>query len=148
MSTSIELLGPAKVWTPPASQPFNETAWQAWISKGRAHDRRGDMVRVELVSWISIAALLVTAALWSQVAPYDMAVRFTVSAGAIVLLVHEFRAGHEVFAVVFGWLALMYNPVAPMFSISDGWQRAFVVASAAPFAASLAWRNLRSKQND
>jgi low affinity Fe/Cu permease len=44
---------------------------------------------------------------------------------------------------VFAALALLYNPVAPVFSFSGTWQRALVVATAIPFVTSLAWRDLK-----
>jgi hypothetical protein len=54
-----------------------------------------------------------------------------------------FRARSYAFAAVFGGLALLYNPVAPAFSLSGDWHRYLVVVSALPFVASLAWRNAR-----
>jgi hypothetical protein len=52
------------------------------------------------------------------------------------------------FATVFGALALLYNPVAPVFSFSRQWQSAFVMASAVPFIASLTWRNAKLVPNE
>jgi hypothetical protein len=148
MSISVAVQQVSGVLEPPVSNLLDESAWQAWVAKGRAQDKRGSALGIGAVAWVSIAVLLAAAALWPQLTPYDLAVRFIISAGAIVLMVHEFRAGHGTFAAVFGALALIYNPVAPMFSISDGWQRAFVVASAAPFVVSLAWRRGRTAHND
>jgi hypothetical protein len=45
-------------------------------------------------------------------------------------------------------LRSLYNPVAPVFSFSGGWQHAVVVASTVPFVASLAWRRVRTEHND
>jgi len=41
-------------------------------------------------------------------------------------------------------LVVLFNPIAPVFDFSGDWQRALLVASAAPFVASLAWRNLKA----
>ncbi|MGO4882373.1 MAG: DUF6804 family protein [Bryobacteraceae bacterium] len=152
MSTSVELLGSGKAWaaTPPG-QPFNEPAWQAWTAKGRADDRRSDLAHGKLVRWIPIAALLVAAALWSQIAPYETAVRFIVAAGATVVMFQALHEKHYAVAAVFGALALLYNPVLPVFSFSDGGRRALVIASVIPFAASLtslSGRNSRRKHDD
>ena len=80
--------------------------------------------------------------------PYEVVVRFIVAGGAIVVMFHAFHARDYAFAAVFGALALLYNPVAPVFSFSGDWQRALVVASAVPFFASLAWRDARPAHND
>jgi uncharacterized protein DUF6804 len=118
--------------------PLDEAVWQAWVRKGRAQEERSYAARMKAVKWISLAGLLLAAAagLWSDLTPYDI-VRFVVAAGAMVLMFRAFHARQYAFAPVFGALALLYNPVAPVFSFSGAWQRALVVASAAPFVASL-----------
>jgi hypothetical protein len=136
------------VWQPPLAKPLDESVWQAWMVKGRAQDRRSSAKRVKAVKWVSAAALLAGAGLWSRLMPYEVVVRFIVAAGAIVVIFQAFHARHYAFAAVFGALALLYNPVMPVFSFSGDWQRAVVAASAAPFAASLAWRNVRTAHND
>jgi hypothetical protein len=148
MSTSVELQGSPTVWEPPLSRPLDEAVWQAWVGKGRAQDTRSSTARVKAVNWVSIAALLAAAGLWSFHAPYDIVLRFIVAAGAIVVMFHAFHARHYAFAALLGALALLYNPVVPVFSFSGDWQRAVVVASAAPFVASLAWRNVRTEHNE
>lgn len=103
----------------------------------RAHEGR-EMGR-------DLGRLLALVGFWSQLTPYDAVVRFMLAASSIVVMFYAIQAGQYVFAVVFGALALLYNPIAPVFSFSGGWQRAVVLASAAPFMASLASRNfLRS----
>jgi hypothetical protein len=147
MSTSVELLGPQEAWVPPATKPLDEAVWQAWVGKGHAQDRRISVGRITAVKWASIAALLATAGLWSHLAPFQVVVRLVVTAGAVVVMFQAIQARHYAVAVVFGALALLYNPVVPALSLSGNWQRAVVVASAAPFGASLAWRNRRTEQN-
>jgi len=148
VSTSVELLNPPQTWTPPAATPFNVALWQAWLRKGRVHDRRSHAASSKLVKWIPIAALLVAAGLWSQMAPYEVVVRFMVAAGATVVMFQAFDARHYAVAAVFGALALLYNPVVPVFSFSGGGQRALVVASVAPFVLSLVWRKLKREHHD
>jgi hypothetical protein len=148
MSTAVELLGSGKAWAPPPTQPLNEAAWQVWVANGRAHDRRGRAVRGKLVRWFPIAALAVTVALWSKMAPYETVVRFIVAAAAVVVMFQAFHERHYAVAALFAALALLYNPVVPMFSFSGGWSCALVIASIVPFAASLAWRDSRRKLND
>lgn len=135
-------------WEPPAAKPLDEAVWQAWVAKGRANERRSSAALVKAVKWVSIVALLAAAGLWSYLAPYAVVLLFIVAAGAIVVMFQAFHARHFAFAAIFGALALLYNPVAPMLGLSGDWQRALVVASALPFVASLAWRNVRLPHND
>jgi hypothetical protein len=144
MSTSSEM---HELWNYPAAPPserLDEAVWQAWVDKGRARDRRNSATRFAAVKWISVAALAVVAGLWSHLGPYDVVVRFVLAAGAIVLMLHGIPSGNYALAAAFGALALLYNPIVPVFSFSGEWQRAVVVASAAPFVASLALRPLRT----
>ncbi len=148
MSTSVGLQELREVRKPPLAKPLDEAAWQAWVEKCRAQDRRGSSARAKAVKWVSIAALLVAAGLGFYLTPYDVVVRFIVAGGAIVVLFHAIHARHYAFAAVFGTLALLYNPVAPVFGFSGDWQRAAVAASAVPFFASLGWRDVRTAQNE
>ena len=137
-------------WAPPAARPLDEAVWQAWVAKGHAQDRRSSAARIKAVKWASIAALLAAAGLWSHLAPFEVVVRFLVTAGAMVVMFQAFQARHYAVAAVFGALALFYNPVAPAITFSGDWQRAVVVASAVPFIVSLAWpngRNARTQSN-
>jgi hypothetical protein len=132
----------------PLSKPLDEAAWQAWVEKSRAQDRRNRAARMKTVKWVSLSVLFAVTALWSHLTPYDGVVRFIVTAGAIVLMFDASHARHYAFAAVFGALALFYNPVVPVFRVSGDWWRAVAVASAAPFVASLAWRKVRMAHND
>jgi hypothetical protein len=147
MSTSAQLQRSPTAWEPPPTKPLDEGVWQAWVAKGRAQDKRSSAVTARAVKWVPIAALLAAAGLWSHLASYDVVVRFIVSAGAIVVAFHAFRTRNYGFVAVFGALALLYNPVLPVFGFSGDWQRAVVALSAAPFGASLAWRGARTEQH-
>lgn len=136
MSTQVEIRPPVKL--------LDEAVWQAWLDKGRAQDARSRAARAQAVKWISIAALLAAAGFWPHPVPYDVVARFIVAGGALVVMFHAIHVKQYIFVAVFGALALLYNPVVPVFSFSSGWQRAVVLASAVPFAASLAARNSRS----
>ena len=146
MSTSLESQRPPEAWIPAPSEPLNEAVWQAWVAKCRAQDRRRTAMRIRAVKWVSIAGLLVAAGAWSQIAPFEAMLRFLVTATAIVLIVQALQSKFYAVAVAFGVLALCYNPVAPAFSFSGDWHRAFVGASVVPFIASLVWPNGRNKR--
>jgi hypothetical protein len=134
----------------PTSNPPDEAVWQRWVLKGRAQEERGRAAWMKAAKWLSLAGLLLGAAagFWSHLTPYEIIVRFLVAAGAAALMFQAFQTRHYAFAVVFGALALLYNPVAPVFSFSGEWQRALVVATAIPFVASLTWRNARLVPNE
>jgi len=147
MPVSVELEKARETWAPPLSKPLDEVRWQAWLKKGRAQDRRDAAARLTAVKWISLGALATVASLWSNISPYESVARFIVTAGAIVLMLRAFHAGQYAFSAVFAVLALLYNPVAPLLDFSGPGQRALVLASAAPFVASLAWRKARTERN-
>src|SRR6266496_2171643 len=138
-------------WVPPAARPLDEAVWQAWVAKGRAQDQRSSAWRTKAMKWASIAGLLAAAGIWSHLGPFEVVVRFLVTASAMVVMFQAFQARHYAVAAMFGALALIYNPVAPAFSFSGDWQRAIMAASAVLFVASLAWptrRIARTEHND
>jgi apolipoprotein N-acyltransferase len=148
MSASVGLRETRAVWKPSTAKPLDEALWQAWLLKGRAQDKCNSMARMKNVRWLSLAGLFVGAALWSDLTHYEVVGRFLVAAGAIVVMFRAFHAQRYAFAAVFGALALLYNPVAFVFSLSDDWHRALAVLSAVPFVASLAWRNVWLARHD
>jgi hypothetical protein len=105
-------------------------------------------MRIKVVKWASIARLLGAAGLWSRLAPFEVLVRFLVTASALVLMFQAFQTRYYSVAAAFGALALLDNPVAPVFDFSGGWQRGVVVVSAVPFVASLVWGTTSMKSND
>ena len=138
MYTSVELQGIREVWEPPPWNRLDEAVWQAWREKGRARDRRNSAARMVAVKWASLAGLVVVAALgWSHLGPYGVAARFLVAAGAIAVMLQAIHDGRYGLAALLGAVALLYNPVVPVFSFSGEWPRALVLASALPFVASL-----------
>jgi hypothetical protein len=127
-------------WTPPPAKPLDEAVWQAWVAKGRAQDARSSDARMKALKVASIAVLLAAAGLSSYLPPYAVVVRFMVVAAAIAVMLQAFHARRYALAGVFGTLALLYNPVVPVFGFSGDWRRALLLASAVPFVLSLAWR--------
>jgi hypothetical protein len=137
MSTSVTLQKLQDLRELPMAKPLDEAVWQAWVLKGRAQEERSHDASMKAVKWISLAGLLLAATgLFPHLTPYDVVVRFLVAGGAMALMFQAFHAQQYTFAAVFGALALLYNPLAPVFSFSGEWQRALVVASAAAFVAA------------
>ena len=147
MSTLPELQQ-SRVFEPPREKPLDQAAWQAWIDKGAAQDKRRSMARVKVIKWVFIVGLLALAVLWSRATPYEVVIKFVVASGATVMMFQALRTRQYAFAAVFGALALIYNPLVPVFNFSGEWQRAFVAVSAAPFMASLAPPNGTPAYND
>jgi hypothetical protein len=148
MSTSVTFQKTQDVFAPPLAKSLDESEWQAWVLKGRAQEERSHAAAMKAVTWISLVMLLLAAAgFWSQIAPYDVAVRFLLATGGLVLMFQAFHTRHYAFASVFGALALLYNPVVPVFRFSGEWQSVFVMASAVPLIVSLTWRNAKRVSN-
>ena len=148
MSDAVGLKGPTNTLTTPASKPLDEAVWQAWKAKGRAQDKRGREARIKALKWGSIVALLAVAGIWSQVPSYDIVIRCVLAAGAIGVMFEAFNKRQYALGAVFAGLVLLYNPIAPVFDFSGNWQRALVVLSALPFAASLPRRDMKEAHID
>lgn len=134
----------------PLARPLDEAVWQTWILKGRSQQVRSRLAWRKAVKFMSLAGLLLAAAagVWPDLLPYHVVIRFIVAAGATVLMFRAFASRDYVFGPLFGVLALLYNPVAAVFSFSGEWQRVLVLASAFPFVVSLSWREATVVQND
>ena len=141
MSDAVGVKRPATTWEPPAVNPLDEAVWQAWKAKGRARDRQGRATRIKALNWGSIVVLLTVGGLWSQLASYEILIRCVLAAAAAGMMLEAFNKRQHALGAVFAGLALLYNPVAPVFSFSGNWQRPLVFASAIPFVTSLAWRD-------
>jgi hypothetical protein len=128
------------------SKPLDEVQWQAWAVEPPP-ERRGRSVAIKAVKWASIVGLLALGGLWSRYTPFEVAARFIVAAGAIIVTAQSLLARRYAVVAVSGALILLYNPLAPLFDLSGDWQRAVFVAAAAPFLASLIWGDMRTDHN-
>lgn len=134
---------PQAITHAPPATTLDERAWQTWLTKGRLQEEHSSRVRVEAVKVASIIGLLTAAALWSYVAPYEIVLRFAVAAASLFVMFHALRSGHFVLGVLFGAVALLYNPIMPLFAASGDLQRVLLAIGSTPFIASLGWRNVR-----
>jgi hypothetical protein len=146
MSTAVALQELQEVRETSVSKPLDEADWQAWAVESPP-ERQGRSAVIRAVKWASIIGLLALGGLWSRVTPFEVAARFTVAAGAIIVMAQSLLARHYAVAAVSGALVLLYNPLAPVFGLSGDWQRAELVASATPFLVSLVWRDIRKPGN-
>ena len=148
MSKAVAVKESNAAWESSPVKPLDEAVWQAWKAKGRAQDRQGRETRIKALKWGSIIAVLAVAGLWSQLTSYDILIRCVLAAAAVGMMFEAFNKRQYAFGAVFAGLALLYNPVAPVFSFSGNWQHALVVASAMPFVTSLAWREMKAAPID
>jgi len=146
MSTAVAVEELPEVLETPTSRPLDEAEWQVWpVEHTPARWVRSTAVIV--VKWASIVGLLALGGLWSRFTPFEVAARFLVAAGAIIVMARSLPAGRYTVVAVAGAFVLLYNPLAPVFDLSGNWQRAVFVAAAAPFLAVLIWRDMRTRQN-
>jgi hypothetical protein len=122
----------------------DEAVWSAWLAKNRTQGVRRNAGRMTVVKWVSIAALVAAAAIGPRFAPFGLAALFAASAGAVAAMFQAADARRYGLATIFGVVALASNPVAPLFLVS-GEGRAAAIASAAPFAVSLALASSRAR---
>jgi hypothetical protein len=148
MSDAVGVKRPTATWEAPAVEPLDEAVWQAWKAKGRARDRQGRETRLKALKWGSIVALLAVAGLWSQLTSYEILIRCVLAAVAGGMMFEALNKRQYGLGAVFAGLALLYNPVAPVFSFTGNWQRALVFATAIPFVKLLAWRDLKAAHID
>jgi hypothetical protein len=123
------------------SPKLNEAVWQAWIAKGRRLDTRRARTRLETVKLLSALGLLAGAGLWSYVASYEVMFRFAATMASCFVMLHAIRSRHYALAGLFGAVALLFNPLAQLFSASDDLKRVLLAIGATPFIVSLGWRD-------
>ncbi|MFB3829181.1 MAG: DUF6804 family protein [Bryobacteraceae bacterium] len=94
-------------------------------------------MRIKITKYVSIAALLLAAVFWNVAATYQLALNVIVSMGAGVVMVQAAQARKYRWAAGFAFIALLFNPVAPLFPLA-GLSLMLVLLSIIPFAVSLA----------
>jgi hypothetical protein len=121
-----------------ATNEKTDLAWRAWQAKNRLQDERGVNLRARLTKCAVIAVLLLTITCWSYAADYHLFVRFAVCAGAVRIASLAISGRKYAWAAVFVGMALLYNPVVPVFALSGSLDLLIVIASLAPFLAAFA----------
>ena len=95
----------------------------------------------KIMKWVSIAALLLAAMSWRSAPNYQLLLEFVVCMGAIVVVMQAVRETKYLWAAGFVTIALLFNPVVPVFRLSGPLSLLLVLACIAPFALSLAGLN-------
>ena len=100
-------------------------------------------VNLKAARWTAISALLIVGGLWSHATPSEVIVRFAVDAGAILSMAGALARRRYVKLALSAAVAVLYNPLAPVFGLAGAWQRALIVAFAIPFLSLLIWREMK-----
>ncbi len=122
---------------------LDQTAWQAWLEKGRLQDEKRTRIGLETVNIVSAAGLLAAAAFWPDVAQYEVVFRFAATLAAGFVMFHAMRSGHYVLGTLFAAMALFYNPAAQLFTASDELKRVMFMIGAMAFILALG-RDMRN----
>jgi hypothetical protein len=91
----------------------------------------------KIMKWVSMAALLLAAMFWGSAANYRFLLASVVCLGASIVVVQAIRAKEYAWAVGFVAMALLFNPIVPVFRLSGQLNLLLVLACIAPFAVSL-----------
>ena len=94
----------------------------------------------KIMKWIAMAALLIAAMLWGSVATSQFPrflLNFVVCFGAAAVVLQAARAKKYVWEGGFAAIALLFNPLIPVFPFDGQCGRLPVLLSIVPFAVSL-----------
>ena len=94
-------------------------------------------MHIKVLTWLSISALLSVLAFWSSALGFQLELNLVVSVAAIAVLIHAFQARKYRWVAGFLAMALLFNPVRPVFRLDGPVGFALVISSAALFAFSL-----------
>lgn len=86
---------------------------------------------------ISIAALALTAALWSYAPHFALPLRFVVGLSALLVAIQALRARRRYWAAGFFLAAIVFNPFAAVIALDGSWALLVVLATGLSFALSL-----------
>jgi len=92
---------------------------------------------VQTAKWVSIAALVFAVIFWNSGVNYQLELNLVVSVAAAVVLIQAFQARKYRWAAGFLALALLFNPLVPVFRLAGAVSLSLVVLAIAPFGISL-----------
>jgi hypothetical protein len=124
---------------------LDEEVWRGWQAMNLLHDERIAARLTKGAKWACIATLLVTAALPLYTPPYQVALRFIVAAGAVVVMLQALHAHRYAYAALFAATGMLYNPVIPAFNLAGNWQVLIIYVTLILFAVSLTWMKVAGR---
>ena len=112
-------------------------SWDDWQERNLLQEMHGVALRATLTKCASIAVLLLALVFWGYAADYQAVLGFVVCAGAVRVAFLAAAARQYEWVTLFAGMAVLYNPVFPLFALTGHWAFIFVIASITAFAASL-----------
>ena len=112
-------------------------SWRDWQERNHLQDLRGLALRAKLTKYASIVVLLLAVVFWSYAADYQAVLGFVVCAGAVRVAFLAAAVRRYDWASLFIGMALLFNPVFPLFALTGRMAFFLVIASITAFAASL-----------
>lgn len=91
----------------------------------------------EVMKWLSIATLLSTLVFWNVAASYQPELNLLICSAAALVLVQAARRKKYIWAAGFLLVAVLFNPLLPMFQLAGGIGLGLIALAIAPFAVSL-----------
>jgi len=104
--------------------------------------------KMRAVKYVSIAVLLATAVFWLYAMEFHLLIRSLVALGALAVTFQAMNTRSYGFVVLFAAMALLYNPIVPLFVLSGPQNLMIVLASTVPFATSLRWMKTTLAERD
>ena len=95
-------------------------------------------MHTKILKCVSVAALLLAMVCWPASSNYQRELNLVVSVAAVLVFVQAYQAKKYQWAAGFLAIALLFNPVYPLFGLAGMLGLALLVATIAPFALSLA----------
>jgi hypothetical protein len=115
----------------------NGHPWHNWQERNHLQDLRGVALRAKLTKYASMAVLLLALVFWSRAADHQILLGSLVCAGAIRVAFLAADVRRYDWASLFVGMAVLYNQIVPLFAFSGRVAFFVLIASMAPFAASL-----------
>lgn len=94
-------------------------------------------MQTKIMTWLSIAVLATTLAFWSSAPNFQVELNLVVTVAAAIVLVQAIQGKKYRWAAGFVAIALLFNPVVPVFRLAGGLGISLVVLSIVLFAISL-----------
>ena len=112
-------------------------SWHDWQERNHLQDLRGVALRAKLTKYAAMVVVLLAVLFWSYAAEYQAVLGLVVCAGTVRIAFLAAAARKYDWASLFIGMALLYNPVFPLFALNGPAAFFLVIASITPFAASL-----------
>ncbi len=91
----------------------------------------------QVMKWFSIGALLLAVLFWKSAATYQLELNLIICVAAAFVFIQAFQARKFSWAAGFLIVALLFNPLVPVFELIGGVALSIVVLSTALFATAL-----------